>query len=440
MKRIVAIVLTLVMTALMFCQIAVSAETTDPQQVADELNSLLSEPRSEETATVPAEPTVRPTEPATEAPATTTKPTTTKPSTTAAPKIVYYGDLNRDYRVTAKEARWILQFSARLVKFTNLHCHLADIDHDGRITASDARKALRVSARLLPGEEFKEQVADPDTYVLRYGKADPYKPTLAGFTTNIDDETVYPLIKKLEDYCRALGSTATLYYTDVQQQYYISYNSNRVYRTQCTIKAPYSKAILAYMEKNNISIDKRLTLTSGAKWSGHYLSGFASGSTFTIGELIGYAIRLSDNTAYQVLFNYFGAKPFNDSNAAAGSNLRLGTYIFGENSASDMAKLYLDIYRYNGKYRDFLYTQMNNKNTSTKDMIGGGIPNGVTVLHKWGSGGSMTVGLHDCGIVYSSHPFVLIVYTSFNFDRWFDHLPFQRIAQHCYGINIKIRY
>ena len=83
---------------------------------------------------------------------------------------------------------------------------------------------------------------------------------------------------------------------------------------------------------------------------------------------------------------------------------------------------------------------MRDKNTSTKDMIGGGIPSGVTLLHKWGSGGSMTVGLHDCGIVYTSVPFVLIIYTSFNFDRWFDHLPFQRIAQHCYGINTGIKY
>ena len=43
----------------------------------------------------------------------------------------------------------------------------------------------------------------------------------------------------------------------------------------------FSEAI-AYMEKNNIPLEKRLTLTSGAKWSGHYLSGFASGTTFTI--------------------------------------------------------------------------------------------------------------------------------------------------------------
>ena len=81
----------------------------------------------------------------------------------------------------------------------------------------------------------------------------------------------------------------------------------------------------------------------------------------------------------------------------------------------------------------------NEENTGT-NLLCGGIPNGVKALHKWGNGGRATIGFNDCCIVYTRTPFVLCMYTSFNFDRGSDRLPFRNIAALCYNINIATEY
>ncbi len=402
-------------------------------------------PETEKTTAIPAEnatteaPTT--TEPPTTEPPTTTQPPTTVPPTTEAPKILYYGDINKDFRVTSADARAVLRFSARLISFTNEQCVLADVNKNGKVNSADARSVLRLSARIEKKTVFDKKVSNPGKTVTSYGTAQ-YQPTLKGFTTNIDDPDLFPKIKELENYCRNFTSTASFYYTDVKGKYYISFNSTRVYRTQCTIKAPFCKAALVYMEKNNIPLDTKLTLTASAKWRGHRLSGYANGTQFTIGNLIRYALTYSDNTAYQMLFNYFGNKVFNNDAASVGASLRLGSYIFGETSSQDMAKLYRGIYNYNGKFKDHLRWQMNrdNEENTGTNLICGGIPSSVTALHKWGNGGKSTKGFHDCAIVLTKTPFVLCMYTSFNLDRNGDRLPFRKIGGMCYNICIATDY
>lgn len=365
------------------------------------------------------------------------EPTTEEPTTEPTPKIIRYGDVNQDGAVTASDARLVLRFSAKLCLFSIRQCVIADCNKNKKVNAGDARTILRIAAKLEKTTEYTGN-DDDKTLVSKYGASEPYKPTVSGFSTNITDPDVFNKIKALENYCAALGSTATLYYTDVNNQYYIKYNSSRVYRTQCTIKAPYVKSILQYMEKHNISLETKLYLKNSQKWSGHYLSGFKAGTAFSIRQVIYYAIRYSDNTAYQMLFDHFGNEIFNENCKKVGSSLRLGTYIFGETSAEDMAKLFLDIYNYDGKYRDILFEDM--ENNTSRNRIAAGVPEGIRVLNKIGSGGSMTVGYHDCGIIFTDMPCVLIIYTSFNKDRYFDNIPFQRIATHVVGINRSLEY
>lgn len=58
------------------------------------------------------------------------------------------GDVNGDGVVTAADARLILRRSAQLVTFTMEQDALADVNNDGKVTAADARIVLRVSAKL----------------------------------------------------------------------------------------------------------------------------------------------------------------------------------------------------------------------------------------------------------------------------------------------------
>lgn len=369
---------------------------------------------------------------------TKTETTTEKPNKLPAGEF-YVGDINNDSYITAADSRLVLKFSSKQILLTERQCVLADANFNKVVNAQDARLILRIAARLDKTKKCSQaESADPALFIAKYDKRKNYTSSLKGFSTSIMDEAVFSQIKALENYCRQLGSVVTFYFTDVNQEYFIQYNSDRVYRTQCTVKAPFVKSMLDYMEKNNISLNKTIYLKSSQKWNGHYLSNFKTGTGFTISELMYYAIRNSDNTAYQMLFDYFGTTNFNENAKKIGSSLRLNSYIFGETSASNMAKHYLDIYNYSGKFKNVFFEHLSNSNTSP--LIRNGIPSGVTVMRKSGSGGNATVGYHDCAIVMAEQPFVLIIYTSVNRDMGYDRTPFRKIAEMVYEINETLTY
>ena len=346
----------------------------------------------------------------------------------------YIGDINNDGYITAADSRLVLKFSSRQTLFTERQCIIADANFNKAVNAQDARLILRIAAKLDKTKKCPLAAsADPSLFLAKYDERKFYTPSVKGFSTNITNEKVFSQIKALENYCKQLGNVGTFYFTDVNNEFFIQYNSDRVYRTQCTVKAPYVKSMLDYMEKNNIPLTTKIYLKSGQKWNGHYLSNFKIGTGFTVGELMYYAIRNSDNTAYQMLFDHFGTSHFNENANKIGSSLRLNSYIFGETSASNMAKHYIDIYNYNGKHKDVFFEHLSNSNTSP--LIRNGIPKEITVMRKSGSGGNATTGYHDCAIVMTERPFILVIYTSVNKDRNYDKTPFRKIAEMVYDIN-----
>ena len=61
---------------------------------------------------------------------------------------IMIGDVNKDGKITAADARLALRISATLVTPTDYQKKAADMNGDGKITAADARKILRKSAQL----------------------------------------------------------------------------------------------------------------------------------------------------------------------------------------------------------------------------------------------------------------------------------------------------
>ncbi len=417
MKRLISILLiTTIFFSTFFC---ISSYAASEDEISTDISETISEIFSElETETLPGsnkDPIKLPTED------------------------LYYGDINTDGLITAADARIVLQFCAKTKLLTRRQCILADINANKAVNAQDARIILRIAAKIDKTKLCPDATNTSDMeFLVKYDERKFYKPYLKGFTTNITDEAVFKQIKTLEDYCAKLSKVVTFYFTDVNNEYYIQYNSDKVYRTQCTVKAPYVKSMLDYIESKNIPLSKVIYLKSNQKWNGHYLSNFRTGTGFTISELMYYALRNSDNTAYQMLFDYFGPEILNKNAEKVGAKLRLSTYMFGETSAQDMAKLYLDIYKYNGKYKNEFFTNLKNSNTSP--LIKNGIPNGVQMLRKSGSGGNATIGYHDAAVVLTEKPYVLIIYTSINFDRYYDRVPFRRIAEMTYDINTTCGY
>ena len=58
------------------------------------------------------------------------------------------GDINRDGKITAADARLALRIAAKLDNATEYQSIVADMNQDKKITAADARKILRISAKL----------------------------------------------------------------------------------------------------------------------------------------------------------------------------------------------------------------------------------------------------------------------------------------------------
>ena len=73
----------------------------------------------------------------------------------------YFGDIDNDDAVTAKDARAALRYSVGLEKFNNQESLIyGDVDFDGDITAADARYILRASVEL---EEIFSEVPEGET-------------------------------------------------------------------------------------------------------------------------------------------------------------------------------------------------------------------------------------------------------------------------------------
>lgn len=64
------------------------------------------------------------------------------------PATVTIGDINKDGKITASDARLALRAAAKLEHFNEEQTAAADVNADNKITASDARKILRVSAKI----------------------------------------------------------------------------------------------------------------------------------------------------------------------------------------------------------------------------------------------------------------------------------------------------
>ena len=64
---------------------------------------------------------------------------------------VLAGDINKDGKVQAGDARLALRHVAKLDTLKGEQFNIADMDGDGKVNASDARMILRIAAKLDPG-------------------------------------------------------------------------------------------------------------------------------------------------------------------------------------------------------------------------------------------------------------------------------------------------
>ncbi len=231
-------------------------------------------------------------------------------------------------------------------------------------------------------------------------------------STDITDCESIEIINSLTEYLCTLENVS-VYYMNLQSGVFYSYNEDSVYLTQSTIKAPYCNYILSVCGDTS----KKLTLDEGEKILD------LDETEFTIDYLIECAIRYSDNTAYKILYKFFGSAGFDSYSESLGAKVSLSGGRFGHCTARDMALYFADIYEKNNKT---LLTHL--KNCEYRKQIAAELTE-YEVAQKYGYGGE-SFGFHDAAIVYASSPYVLTVFTNLNKSEYEDFtLPFRKIAR-----------
>jgi beta-lactamase class A len=226
------------------------------------------------------------------------------------------------------------------------------------------------------------------------------------------------LLGRLSGILKAHKDELSLYYKDLTTGYSIEFRADEVYQTASVIKAPYVKYLLESGADLTKSV-KTTTRMGGTK----YVDDQPLGTAFTNKQLMEYAIRYSDNTAYYMLNEQFGFTGFNAyaqklgirANADRECVLSFPKPRFGYLSARDAGLYFEDIAAYiakGGEKADMLKTWLTS--TTADSQLAAAFDN-YAVAHKYGMqdvGNVYSRAYHDAGIIYAPHPYVLTVLTN----------------------------
>ncbi len=144
------------------------------------------------------------------------------------------------------------------------------------------------------------------------------------------------------------------------------------------------------------------------------------GETYTIKDLMNRAVIYSDNTAAQILLDYYPEGFLDRIMQALGIQIVKPT---GEAEDFVTARTYANIFRilYNSSYltRDYSNQALEIlSKTEFKDGITSKLPNDLTIAHKfaertlvYGNNNVVLEQIHECGLVYSKDPYILCILT-----------------------------
>lgn len=202
---------------------------------------------------------------------------------------------------------------------------------------------------------------------------------------------------------------ASLYFADETEEFHAGIRENLKYHSASTIKAPYCQHLLA--SETDLSIKVPFTASTRTSASG-FLTPDRIGTSFTVNELIEYTIRHSDNQAYRLLLDTFGAEDYGRYTESIGvPGLALTDGEWASVTPKELSAAMLEICR-TGKNNPALIDHM--KNTTFNSQIAAGT--GYETAHKYGYNGGDD-GYHDTAIVYApGRAYVLTIMTHLEFS------------------------
>lgn len=272
----------------------------------------------------------------------------------------------------------------------------SDEDNSGKSSECEA------SSVIIKNDETETQAVMPDNV-----------------NTNITDNDALKILCRIGNVANEYGVAVAYKYNN----YYYRINGSVNYASASTIKAVYCQYLLAsgadFNEEIVFDTDDVRSSTSGKLTDEH------KGEVFTVGELVGYTLRYSDNMAYRLLFNKYGRQGFNAYVKELGiPGLAFGTdHEFTQVTAAELSDGMWEILEYSSK--DKILTD-HLINADYKYQIASGTK--YTVASKYGNQGG-TKGYHDTAIVYAPEPYVLTIMSNLDVRNNPDaNKPFARIT------------
>ncbi len=189
----------------------------------------------------------------------------------------------------------------------------------------------------------------------------------------------------------------------------IAYNVNKSYRCASSYKAFTSLYAYKQAAAGNYDLNTKLTYTYADYYSGSgIIKSSAFGSIYTLRQVANYSIRYSDNAAFIMLQRYINRNGLiayaNALGCPSASNYE---NTWPQVTALDAAIWWADIYGFSqsSSYGNELYKVFLNATHPVIKTALGGV---YDVAHK---SGSTSYYFHDCGIVHSEDPYILVMYT-----------------------------
>lgn len=218
------------------------------------------------------------------------------------------------------------------------------------------------------------------------------------------------------------GKNYSFYIKDLNNGAVFSYHDTSKIFCASSIKFPYAFYVSRYISLNNSQLyEERITYTQRYVPADRGGSGIIqyepAGSEFSIGELLDYSIRYSDNVAYSMLVDYFGRNEYGDFvSSFEAESLRLGNGAYPYITARDLGKTYEAYYKEFGQDTgaEYLWDSLTHCETGVygvhsfdtiefiRDILS------CTVAEKYGCTPN---SYNHAGIVMREQPYVMVILT-----------------------------
>lgn len=250
--------------------------------------------------------------------------------------------------------------------------------------------------------EQEEDESDSTTAVTDLIKCYQKKLDKDSLTDDIKDK-----INSLEELFNQNDNYFSFLYQDLYSGFTVSYNESAPIFTASTIKAPAMIYLFEQASQNKIDLKEELVYTSNFYHGGSgILQTKPQNTSYAVGTLIEYAIRESDNIAYDMLMNRYGRENILNFWQEKGTkNIYTLDTIWGITSAKDASIYMNELYRFYQEDKTYGTTLMGYFKNATWKLITD--KNGE--FNTASKGGWSGKAIHDVSIVFDKNPYLLII-------------------------------